>query len=264
MDGLIVERTEHVARVTIDRSERRNALTRALLRGLADVAGELGADPSIRVVVFEGRGGDFSVGMDLKDPELANAMQAPLGERRRILKAGPRMVDAIQAMPQTTVAAMHGYCLGGGGCVALACDLRVAATDLRFGMPEALRGMNMSWHSVPLMVATFGPARTKELLLTQRYLSADEGQLWGLVNRVVAGGGDEARAEALRWAQEIAETVPPLAATMIKETVNATANALTPLVHMDTDQFLLTQMTDDFRESVSAFMEKRKPSFRGQ
>jgi len=260
----VIERSGGVARVILDRPERRNALTRALLRGLIGAAEELGADPSVRVVVFEGRGTDFSVGVDLKDPEMLGAMQAPLGDRRRQIQAGPRMVQAIQGMPQPTVAAMHGHCLGGGGCIALACDLRVAAGDLRFGMPEVLRGMNMSWRTVPLMVATFGPARTKELLMTPRLLSAEESLLWGLSNRVVAGGGAEAGAEALRWAEQIAESVPPLAATMVKETVNATANALTPLVHMDADQFLLAQTSEDFRESVTAFLEKRKPSFKGQ
>jgi enoyl-CoA hydratase/carnithine racemase len=158
---------------------------------------------------------------------------------------------------------MHGYCLGGGGCVALACDLRVAAGDLRFGMPEVLRGMNMSWRTVPLMVAHFGPARTKELLITGKLLDAVQAERWGLANRVVTGGAKDAWREADSWAREILDSVPPVPASMVKETVNAVANAATPMVHMDMDQFMLTQSTEDFREAVLAFLDKRKPRFSG-
>jgi enoyl-CoA hydratase/carnithine racemase len=171
---------------------------------------------------------------------------------------------AIQSLPQTTVCAAHGYCLGGAACLALACDLRVVATDLRFGMPEVLRGMTMSWRSVPLMVEHFGPARTKELLLTGRSIDATEALSWGFANQVVAGGADAVASAASTWADQLANTVPPLAATMVKETVNAVANFRTPLVHMDTEQYLVAQSSDDYLESVSAFVQKRVPTFKGQ
>jgi enoyl-CoA hydratase/carnithine racemase len=148
--------------------------------------------------------------------------------------------------------------------LALACDLRVVARDIKFGMPESLRGMIMSWRTVPLMVATFGVTRTKELLLTGSYVEADGALLWGLANRVVEGTGDEVYTEALRWAEQLAARVPPLVATMIKETVNAVANAHTPMVHMDTDQYMLAQHTEDFAEAIAAFSEKREPRFRGR
>jgi enoyl-CoA hydratase/carnithine racemase len=188
----------------------------------------------------------------------------PIARRRMLLQLGPRLVEAIQALPQVSIAAMHGHCLGGGGCIPLACDLRIAANDLRFGMPEVLRGMTMSWRTVPLMVAHFGPARTKELLITGRFLGALEAMNWGLANRIVDGGRETAWQDADRWAAEILETVPPVQATMVKETVNAIANAATPMVHMDTDQFILAQSTDDFREAVLAFIEKRKPEYKGR
>lgn len=264
MSDLLIEKDGPVCTVTLNRAERRNALPRSLLLEIARACDSLAADTTIRVVVFRGEGKDFSVGMDLKDPELASLAQAPLGDRRRALMAGPGMVRAVQALPQTTIAALHGNCLGGGGCLALACDLRVVAEDLRFGMPEVLRGMNMSWRTVPLMVATFGVTRTKELLLTGALVTAGQALVWGLANRVVPGSGPEAHAEANAWARELASRVPPLAATMIKESVNAVANAHTAMVHMDTDQFLLAQHTDDFAESIAAFMAKRPPEYQGR
>ncbi len=253
-----------VALVTIDRAEARNRLSRAMLEGLRQTCQQLADDEDLRVVVMCGRGRDFSVGVDLDDKELNSMVKADLGQRRRMVQTGPRLVAALQAMPQTTIVAMQGHCLGGAGCIALAADLRVAGADLKFGMPEVLRGMNMSWHSVPLMVAHFGPSRTKDLLLTGRFVEAEEAVSWGLANRL-AGAGDAAVHEtALLWARELASGVPPMAASMIKETVNAVANAHTAMVHMDADQFLLAQTSEDFREAMLAFLDKRSPEFKGR
>jgi enoyl-CoA hydratase/carnithine racemase len=253
-----------VATITLARPDRRNRLTKTMLEAVLAQCTALRDDLDVRAIVVRGEGRDFSTGVDLADPGMRAMATEPIGRRRRTLLLGPRVVEAIQALPQTTIAAMHGYCLGGGGCLALACDLRVAAADLRFGMPEVLRGMNMSWRTVPLMVAHFGPARTKELLITGRHVDADEAIVWGLANRIVAAGAEAVRAEATAWAQEIARTVPPIAASMVKQTVNAVANANTALVHMDTDQYILAQMTDDFREAVSAFLDKRDPEYKGR
>ncbi len=253
-----------VALVTLERAEARNALSRAMLERLRGLCEELAADDSVRVVVIGGRGRDFSAGVDLRDEELNSMVKADLGQRRRMVQTGPRLVAAIQAMPQTTIVAMQGHCLGGAGCIALAADLRVAGADLKFGMPEVLRGMNISWQSVPLMVSHFGPARTKDLLLTGRFVEAEEALAWGLANRL-AGAGDAAVQEAaILWARELAGGVPPIAASMIKQTVNAVANANTAMVHMDSDQFLLAQTSEDFREAMLAFLDKRRPEFKGK
>ena len=261
---LQLDRDGPVVTLTLARPERRNALSRGLMRAIVEACTELRDDAEARVIVLRGAGSDFSVGVDLKDPESAELAGADLGTRRRAQQLGPRMVQAVLDLPQTTIVSMHGWCLGGGGCLALACDLRVMASDARFGMPEVQRGMNMSWRTVPLMVTTFGATRTKELLLTGRHVGADEALMWGLASRIVPGSGAEAHAEAARWATELAQSVPPLAAAMVKETVNAVATALTPMVHMDADQHLLAQHTEDFRESISAFLDKRPARFRGR
>jgi len=254
--------SEHVATVTLARAAERNRLSLALMERLIETCEALVLRDDARVVVFQGAGRDFSTGADLTDPGMRAIATAPLGERRRRLKVGPRLTAAIQALPQTTIAAVQGHCLGGGAVIAVACDLRVVAADLVFGLPEVRRGLNMSWHSVALLVAHFGPARTKELLVADRMLDAPTALAWGLANRTSAAGAEAVQAAAAAWARELAATVPPIQASMVKETVNAIANAATPLLHMDRDQFLLAQTSEDFREAIAAFLEKRPPRFR--
>jgi enoyl-CoA hydratase len=254
----------HVVTLTLSRRERRNALSLALIESLIAACDALRDDTHARVVVLRASGRDFSLGIDLTDPALAAIARLPLGERRRAVLYGRRVVQAIQGLPQTTIVAMHGYCLGGGACLALACDLRVAASDLKLGMPEVLRGLNMSWGVVPLLVAQLGPARTKELLLTGAPLSAERALAWGLANHCVEGSEADVARAAHTWASEIADGVPPIAASMIKDTINAIANAQSAAVHMDADQLLLAQHSADYAEAVTAFLAKRKPDLTGQ
>lgn len=263
MNHVRMETDGTVARVILARGDAKNRLSKTMLEEVLQACSSLVDDTGVRAVVFAADGADFSAGVDLRDAGMRDMMTEPLGKRRASLQIGPRVVRAIQELPQTTVVAMQGHCLGGGGCIALACDLRVAASDLRFGMPEVLRGMNMSWRTVPLMVSHFGPARTKDLLITGRFIDAEEALLWGLANRT-ADTAEAARETAELWAREIADGVPPVQASMIKQTVNSVANALTPLVHMDTDQYILAQTSEDFGEAVRAFLEKRPPRYEGR
>jgi len=253
-----------VARLILARPQQRNRLSRRMLEEVVEACGRLAEEPSVRVVVVAAEGRDFSTGVDLADPGMREIATEPIGRRRSLLQLGPRVVRAVRELPQITIAAMHGYCLGGGGCIALACDLRIAARDLRFGMPEVQRGMTMSWRTVPLMVAHFGPARTKDLLIAGKLVDSDTAIAWGLANRVCPAGPEAARAAAEGWATELARDVPPIQAGMVKQTVDAVVDVTMPLVHMDTDQFILSQMTEDFREALSAFLEKRRPDYEGR
>ena len=253
-----------VARLVLDRPEQRNRLSRRMLEEVVDACARLAAEPDVRVVVVAAEGRDFSTGVDLADPGMRAIAAETIGRRRALLQLGPRVVRAVRELPQITIAAMHGYCLGGGGCIALACDLRIAAADLRFGMPEVQRGMTMSWRTVPLMVAHFGPARTKELLVAGTMLDAETAIAWGLANRQCDAGPQAARAAAEEWAADLSRATPPIQATMVKQTVDAVADVVMPLVHMDTDQFMLSQMTEDFREAIAAFLEKRRPDYEGR
>ena len=151
--------------------------------------------------------------------------------------------------------------IGGGACIATACDFRVAADDARIGYAEVRLGMNLMWNAVPLCVGLIGPARAKRMLMTGALVPAPQLAEWGFVDECVP------RARLAACARELAEelaALPPTAVQMIKESVNAVSGALdTSVMHMDADQWLLTAQSQDFREGINAFREKRAPRFTG-
>ena len=201
----------------------------------------------------------FSAGADLADPEMRAREEMGLVEQRNALRLGPEMCDAFARLEQITIAAIEGFCIGGGLALAASCDHRVASSAAHFRLPEVPLGMNMSWRSVPRLVALIGPSRAKELIVLGRKVEAAEADKWGLVDRLCEPGTalDTARALALEYTR-----LPPLAARMAKEAIEASAHALAHATsHMDRDQFLLARASDDHKEAVAAFMEKRAPDF---
>src|SRR5262245_58489423 len=186
-----------------------------------------------------------------------------VGTLRRHLKLGPRLTKAWQDMEQITIGAIEGFCIGGGVSLAVALDFRIMARDAHMRLPEIALGMNMSWQSMPRMLHLIGPARTKQaVLLADQRITAKECCDWGLVEEVVDPGTtfDAAMVLAAKIAAQ-----PPLPVAMTKLTVNRLAHALDDLAsHMDSDQFALASMTEDHKEGVAAFLERRKPSFGGR
>src|SRR6202171_2521760 len=179
------------------------------------------------------------------------------------LKLGPRLTCAWQEMEQITIAAIEGFCIGGGIALAVALDFRVMARDAHLRVPEIGLGMNMSWQSIPRMLHLIGPARTKQaVILADQRISAAEAYEWGLVEEVADPG--QAFDAAMTLAAKIAAQ-PPLSVAMTKLTVNRLAHALDDLAsHMDVDQFALASFSEDHKEGVAAFLERRKPRFRGR
>jgi enoyl-CoA hydratase/carnithine racemase len=166
-------------------------------------------------------------------------------------------------MEQITIGAIEGFCIGGGVVLAVALDFRIIGRDAHLRVPEIGLGMNMSWQSVPRMLHLIGPARTKQaVILADQRISAAEAYEWGLVEEVADPGG--AFDAAMKLAAKVAAQ-PPLSVAMTKLTVNRLAHALDDLAgHMDVDQFALASLTDDHKEGVAAFLERRKPRFRGR
>lgn len=260
-ENLKIEREGHVAVVALDRPERGNALSVQMMRELESAALGFREDFETRVVVLTGAGRDFSVGMDLKDPEQAASIAAPMLERQRRFHLGPRLIRALRGMDQITIAAVNGAAMGGGACIASALDLRVGSEDCRVGYPESSLAIPLSWVSLPLCVQLVGPARAKRWLVTGEKLDAVTLEKWGFLDEVVPPDAlmEKARSTAAAYASR-----PPVAAQMIKRSVNALAGALDEAVmHMDSDQVLLAETSGDFREAVQAFLEKRDPDFKG-
>lgn len=258
---LSLSRHERVLEVSFTAHNRVNCLGIALMRELTELAQSLQFDSDLNAIILTGTPAMFSAGMDLKDPDLASAQQQTLSERRQLARIGPAMCAAWEALEPVTIAAIEGWCIGGGTALAVACDWRVAASDARFYVPEIRLGMNMSWQSVPRFTALIGPARTKELLILAEPIAADVAERWGLYDRVCAPGN------AMATARELAAQVaarPPIPIRMAKRAINASALPLADAVsQMDVEQFLLTQTTTDAREGADAFFEQREPQFKG-
>lgn len=261
-DFITLEIEESIATVTLNRPQARNALSLKLMQELIDVAYFLSRQVRVAAIVLSGGREFFSAGADLKDPDAAARGQLPLLERREALKLGPDMCDAWEALEAYTIVAIEGFCLGGGVALALGCDLRIIGKSGHLRLPEIPLGMNMSWHSLPRLVSLVGPARAKQFTLFGEPLAAEVALRWGMVEEVVEDGS--AFEAAMAWARK-ASDLPPIPLRMSKEAINGAATALhRSSTFMDRDQFLLASLTEDSGEAIRAFLQKRRPDFKGK
>ncbi|MGE6697373.1 enoyl-CoA hydratase/isomerase family protein [Hyphomonas sp. NPDC076900] len=261
MDLVRIETEGRVATVSFDTGSKANALSQKLMRELTEAAKLFHGDPAISAVILTGRADNFTLGADLKDPEGVDVRKLGYSERRIRLRNGPDMCAAWEQVDALTICAIEGWCVGGGAALAAFCDLRVASSEATFYVPEVERGMNMSWGSIPRFVALAGPARTKRIAGLCEKIGAETALSWGLYDHLAPPGS------ALAKAKEIAASaakLPPTALKMVKQDVNVAALALAQATaHRDLEAFALMQQTDDFREGVKAFFEKRDPDFTG-
>lgn len=245
-----------------DRGDGRNALSRAVMRELLAAARSFEDDLETSAIILTGSESAFTVGYDLKDKETARQPELGLAERRHAVQLGPKMCRAWEDLAPLTICAVEGWCIGGGVALAAACDLRVAGAGATFYVPELERGMNMSWQSVPRMVGLMGPARTKQLVILAQKVAAAEAEAWGFVQDVVEEGG--ALARALKIAERVA-ALPPIPVRMAKQGITVAAQALAHATSfMDADQYALCVGSEDYKEGISSFLEKRAPVFRGR
>ena len=262
-DYVSVRRQGRVAIVTFDRGNPLNALSLQAIEELTDVARNLESDLEVcAVVVTTPAGSGFSAGRDLADSAMDLRRKMPMLERRRVAGAGKRLCAAWESIEAITIAAIERFAIGGGLALALAFDLRVMGQGAHIRAPEVSLGLSMSWGSIPRLVNLVGPARTKQILcLGHDRIAADEAHAWGLVQAVVPDGEAAAHARTLA---DRAAAMPPVPLRMTKATVNAVAAANSAAaVHMDTEEVMLTELTEDFAEAMAAFRERRTPVFRG-
>ena len=256
-----LERMDGVAVVTLKRGDRLNALSIEVQRALKAAAQELRDDAGVHAVVLTGDP-VFSAGADLADPAMTARARAPLIEKREHLRIGPELCAAWEALDQVTIAAIEGFCIGGAVSLVSAMDFRIAARNAHFRLPEVPLAMNMSWQTQPRLVNLMGPARTKRLVIFGERLAATTAHDWGLVDELTEPGG--ALEAAMIWARKAA-ALPPLSVRMAKRGITQMATALNQTASfMDADQYLLATSTEDHREALAAFREKRTPKFSGQ
>jgi enoyl-CoA hydratase/carnithine racemase len=251
-DLLRIEADGPLARLTLARPERLNALSPALLEALIGAARDLDARPDVKVVIVAGEGRAFCAGFDLG----AFAAQEAEDRTRETADLGRRMAEAITAMRAITIARVHGHCVGGGLVLAAACDLRLAAQDAVFSIPETELGIPLAWGGIPRLVREIGPAMTKELVLTCRPFSAQEARALGFVNRVVPADDLTTAAEDL--AAVLAER-SALTLSATKAHVNAVAEELasTASATRDADVLLAAVRDPESREAAARYLAAR-------
>jgi enoyl-CoA hydratase/carnithine racemase len=250
-----------IATVIFDRGDGRNALSRQVILELTQAARSFADDLETQAVILTGKGA-FTAGADLKDPAMDRRKANGLLERRHMVRIGPELCDAWEKIEQITICAIEKYCIGGGAALAASCDFRIMGAGAQMRLPEIPLGMNMSWHAVPRLVSLIGPSRAKQFVIFGEKVEAAQAREWGLCDEIVADGKTLAAARA--WAQKVAR-LPPNAVRMSKQSVNAAANALhAATTFMDLDQYALATTSEDYREAIKAFLEKRDPKFTGR
>jgi enoyl-CoA hydratase len=250
-----VERDEPFAVVRLDRPEQLNALSSELMRALVGALEDLDADPAVRCIVLAGDDRAFAAGADIGELRDTATIELYFGARLDLW-------DAIRSVRTPLLAAVSGYCLGGGCELAMACDLIVASETAQFGQPETGLGLMPGAGGTQLLARSIGKAKTMDVVLSGRFLDAEEAERAGLVARVVAPEAWLEDAKAL--AREIAEK-GPVAQRLAKEGVNrAFETTLSAGLDVERKLFHLAHGTEDAREGLAAFAEKRKPEFKGR
>jgi enoyl-CoA hydratase/carnithine racemase len=251
---------KRIATLTLDRTEARNALTLDMMSDLADAARTISRDTEIYAVIIQGAGDHFSVGADLSQLNVGDVPQSLL-EQRQTAELGGELIKAIADIRQPTICAIQGIATGGGACIAAACDFRIATSSARIGYGEVKLGMNLMWQAIPYAVELIGPARAKRMIMSGNLFLAEQLLAWGFLDEVCAP--EDLDSTAQTWAEEYA-ALPPVAVQMIKRSINRYSNPLgDAIMHMDSDQWLLTTQSEDFGEAIDAFLSKRKPQFKG-
>lgn len=254
----LLEIKDHLAYLTLNRPNKKNRIDTTTLQELGEITQVLDNDEDVWAVVVQANGEGFSAGVDVS--LIGNMIGQDTETFQENLKHAQSFFDAFEALQKPTIAALHGFVIGGGMILALCCDFRIAADNVTFGLPEVKRSIGVIM-GTQRITRTIGIAHTKELVMLGNSIDADRAFQMGLVNRIVKR--EKLSGEVLEFAQQFLE-LPPLAVGLCKKIINdgqfleragqdLEIEAQTALLH-----------TADFKEAISSFFEKRKPIYKGR
>ncbi len=245
-----------IATITLARPEKLNALDDVMVGLLGRFTEVIDADRSVRAVILTGEGKAFCAGGDI----VAWGGLSPLEMGQGWVRSGHRVFDKLARMKPPVIAAMNGHALGGGLELAVTADIRICEAQAKIGLPETGLGMIPGWSGTQRLVKRLGGQVARRLALTGEIVTAEQALTLGIVDQVVEKGG------ALAAAQAMAERVSqrgPVANLVVKQLINAAENEDSGAI-METLASSLVSYTDDVKEGVAAFQEKRTPTYRGE
>jgi enoyl-CoA hydratase/carnithine racemase len=256
-ENFVIEKAKRKAVLTFTREDRLNALDSRTFRDLIVAMDELDADDDVEMLIITGRGKGFVAGADINE-----YLDISVTDYVNFQRLGRRMYDRLECFRKPVIAAVNGYALGGGFELVLVCDLVVAAEQAKFGLPECKLGLLPGGGGTQRLTRLIGRNKAKELLMTGDFVTAAEAERLGIVNRVVPGD------QVLQAAHEMADRIlerAPLAVQMSKQLVNDGLNASLPTaITQEMGMTATLYASDDAREGIAAFIDKRPPQFQGR
>lgn len=255
---IIYEKNEGVATITLNRPEALNAFSKEVVEEILHALEDVKTDEAVRVVVLTGAGEKaFSAGADIKTMVGMTALKA-----RELSLIGERLCVGLENLEKPVIAAINGYALGGGLEVAMSCDLRIASENAKMGQTEINIGLIPGWGGTQRLTRLVGMTKAKELVFTGRIIDAKTAEQIGIVNMVVPV--DKFRETVSQFAKDLASKAP-VALKVAKALINKGSDiGLESALALEREGFGVVGSSEDLKEGVSAFTEKRKPVFKGR